>query len=118
MEKSGSGYSKPPACRFYNQLQFLQDCNFFVSNRTTHSNIQVSGKSPDTLCWKETTIPGQPIPKYALPDLTQESSLMTDKQPITPNADHPPGKQNRNFPILLLFPKEKGKLNLIQLSNS
>lgn len=39
LEKSGSGYTKNPTCRYYNELQFLQD---IVSTRTTTSNITVA----------------------------------------------------------------------------
>lgn len=39
--KSGSGYTKSPTCRYYNELQFLQD---IVSTRTTTSNITVANK--------------------------------------------------------------------------
>jgi hypothetical protein len=41
LEKSGSGYTKNPTCRYYNKLQFLKD---IVSTRTTTSNITVAHK--------------------------------------------------------------------------
>ncbi|XP_028416237.1 uncharacterized protein LOC114540160 [Dendronephthya gigantea] len=47
-EKSGSGYTKNPTCRYYNELHFLQD---IVSTRTTTSNIAVAqqDKASDVL---------------------------------------------------------------------
>ena len=110
MEKSGSGYSKPPTCRFYNQLQFLQDS---VSNRTTHSNIQVIRcDSPDSPCPMETTLPDQSVAQSALASLSPASDQKSDKQQVTPNADHPPGKQKSEFPQATVVPKRKKKVEL------
>lgn len=39
INRSGSGATKPPRCRYYRQLSFLRDT---LSNRTTHSNVTLS----------------------------------------------------------------------------
>ena len=110
MEKSGSGYSKPPTFRFYNQLQSLQNS---VSNRTTRSNIQVIRcDSPDSPCPLETTLPDQSVAQFALPILSPASDQKSDKQQVTPNADHPPGKQKSGLPQATVVPKRKKKVEL------
>ena len=114
MEKSGSGYSKPPTCRFYNQLQFLNDS---VSNRSTHSNIQlIRCDSPDKPPM-EITVPDTPttiettVPKSAVLNLTQASGQSqasdqySNKQQVTRNL-------KPEFPQATVVPKRKKKLEL------
>ena len=82
MEKSGRSYSKPPTCRFYNQLQSLQDS---VSNRTTRSNIQVIRcDSPDSPCPMETTLPDQSVAQSALPILSPASDQKSESSKSLP----------------------------------
>jgi hypothetical protein len=60
----------------------------------------------------ETTLPDQSVAQSALPSLSPASDQKSDKQQVTPNADHPPGKQKSEFPQATVVPKRKKKVEL------
>jgi hypothetical protein len=60
----------------------------------------------------ETKLPDQSVAQSALPSLSPASDQKSDKQQVTPNADHPPGKQKSEFPQATVVPKRKKKVEL------
>ena len=124
LEKSGCGYSKVPTCRFYNQLLFLRDS---VSNRTTHSNVQVRSISPVvTSSFSNKSVPEPPTqtpepppptsqPPTPTPDLHIGDEtcqpVQNQQQPVTATAQ-PPATPKLQFPQATVIPKKKKKVVL------
>ncbi|CAB4041016.1 Hypothetical predicted protein [Paramuricea clavata] len=111
LEKSGSGYSKQPTCRFYNQLLFLRDS---ISNRTTQSNVPVRSISPAIPSPSEKALPEPSTHVESNPG--NKASQQNQQQAVPPQHNHQPNKSS-NFHKQLLSQKRKRKLYLIQLKN-
>lgn len=106
LEKSGSGYSKPPTCRFYNQLLFLRDA---VSNRNTHSNVQVQSISLGTPSSTEEAL-SEPLTVTFVSSLGNEPPQQNqNQQPPVPPTTQPPPKEKLQFPQATVIPKKKEK---------
>jgi hypothetical protein len=105
LEKSGSGYSKQPTCRFYNQLLFLRDS---ISNRTTQSNVQVRSISPATPSPSEKALPE---PSTHVESNPGNKAQQNQQQAVPPTAQ-PPAKQKLQFPQANVIPKKKKKVVL------
>lgn len=109
LEKSGSGYSKPPTCRFYNQLLFLRDA---VSNRNTHSNVQVQSISLGTPSSTEEALP-EPLTATSVSSLGNEPPQQNqNQQPPVPPTTQPPPKEKLQFPQATVIPKKRKKVEL------
>jgi hypothetical protein len=104
LEKSGSGYSKQPTCRFYNQLLFLRDS---ISNRTTQSNVQVRSISPATPSPSEKALPE---PSTHVESNPGNKAQQNQQQAVPPTAQPPAKQKSSNFHKQMLSQKRKRKL--------
>ena len=109
---------------FYNQLLFLRDS---VSNRTTHSNVQVrpislvvtSSPSNKSVPESPTQTPEPPPPTSKPPTPTPDlhigdetcQPVQNQQQPVTATAQ-PPARQKLQFPQATVIPKKKKKVEL------
>ncbi|CAB4017987.1 uncharacterized protein LOC108916950 [Paramuricea clavata] len=104
--KNGSGYSKQPTCRFYNQLLFLRDS---ISNRTTQSNVQVRSISLAIPSPSEKALPEPSTHAESNPG--NKASQQNQQHAVPPTAQ-PPAKQKFQFPQATVIPKKKKKVVL------